>query len=307
MPPRLTGLIAAVHTPMNPDGSLNLDVVEQQAELLAADGVAGVFVGGTTGEAHSLTLAERLDLGRRWGEVGPRHDLSVVIHVGHNCQADARTLAEDAQRHGADAIAALAPNYFKPSDQSALIDFLAPVAAAASDLPFYFYDIPSMTDVQVSMPAFLAEAPRRISNLAGVKFTNTDLVSLQECLRIDDGHFDILFGCDEMLLAAWCLGVRGAVGSTYNFAAPLYLRMIEAFERGDLEAAQAEQFESVRLVRMLSSYGFMAAAKAVMGSLGVECGPVRPPLTPLTDPRTQEVRRAFAALKLRKSESGVLK
>ena len=122
----------------------------------------------------------------------------------------------------------------------------------------------------------------RIPTLAGVKYTNADLMGLQECLAVRGGHFDVVFGSDELLLAALALGVKGAVGSTYNYAAPLYRRIIRAFEAGDLAAARREQFHSVELVRVLLQFGGLRAGKAVMSLLGVDCGPVRSPLRTLT-------------------------
>src|SRR5438067_649712 len=82
----------------------------------------------------------------------------------------------------------------------------------------------------------------RIPNLAGLKFTNSDLATFQRLLRLRDGRFDVVWGFDEYLLAALALGAEGAVGSTYNFAAPLYHRIIAALAKGDLAAARAEQF-----------------------------------------------------------------
>ncbi len=301
---RLTGLIAAAHTPLSPDGSLNLRLVEKQAEHLAAAGVKGVFPGGSTGESPSLTVEERLTLAQRWAEVGKRCGLAVVVHVGHNCQADARVLAAQAQEVGADAIAALAPSYFKPATVDHLLDFLAPIAAAAPRLPFYFYDIPAMTAVSLPASELLERGTARIPNLTGLKFTNGDLLQLQECLRLRDGAFNVLFGYDEMLLAALALGVRGAVGSTYNFAAPLYLRILRAFEAGDWATARAAQYDSVRLVRLLSKFSFLPAAKAVMGFLGIDCGPVRPSLRTLSGSEKTSLREQlettglFAAMML---------
>ena len=68
-PAKLTGLIAAPHTPMTLAGEVNLPVIEKQAELLLSEGVSGVFIGGTTGECHSLSVDERLKLAERWSEV----------------------------------------------------------------------------------------------------------------------------------------------------------------------------------------------------------------------------------------------
>jgi N-acetylneuraminate lyase len=287
---KLSGLIAATHTPFQDDGQLNLDGVASQAEHLLGNRVKVVFVGGTTGESHSLTVDERLALARRWSEVVQGSDLRLVVHVGSNCLSDARTLAAQAQSLGAAAISAVAPSYFKPKDLEALVACCSEIAGAAPALPFYFYDIPSMTGVHISMPSFLDLASKRVPTLAGIKFTNTDLMSYQRCLHSQDGRFDIPWGVDEALLAALALGASGAVGSSYNFAAPLYHRIMAAFSNGDLAKARLEQFRSVQLDELLAGYGYMAAAKAVMGFLGVKVGPARLPTANLTAEQATQLR-----------------
>jgi len=276
-PFRITGLIAATHTPFHSDGALNLGAVEKQAAHLLAQGVTAAFIGGTTGESHSLTLGERQALAQRWHEVARGTELRVIVHVGSNCLADARDLAAKAQQLGAVAVSALAPSYFKPRNVAALVDCCGEIAAAAPELPFFYYDIPVLTGVSLSMPDFLAQARERIPNLAGLKFSNADLMMFQQCLRFDGGAFSIPWGCDEYLLAAVALGATGAVGSTYNFAAPIYHRVLKAFAAGDLAAARDQQFRSVQLVAALAPRGFMGAAKAVMKMLGIDVGPARLP------------------------------
>jgi N-acetylneuraminate lyase len=274
---KLTGLIAATHTPFHQDGSLNLTVVETQAAHLLKNGVKTVFIGGTTGESSSLALDERRALSQRWSEVARGTEMKVIVHVGSNCLADARVLAAQAQQLGATAISALAPSYFKPRSLDTLVACAADIAAAAPETPFYFYDIPVMTGVSFSMPDFLALAHERIPTLAGLKFTNPDLMSFQQCQRARGGAFDVPWGCDEYLLAALALGATNAVGSTYNFAAPVYRRLWRAFDAGDLATARDEQFRSVQLVAALAPLGFMGAAKATMKMLGVDVGPARLP------------------------------
>jgi N-acetylneuraminate lyase len=281
MPPCLTGLIPACHTPFQRDGRLDLPVVERQAALVRESGLRAVFVAGTTGEFSSLTVDERKALCERWvdaaGDV-----LRVAVHVGHDAQAEAIALAAHARQAGAAAIAATAPSFFKPATIHDLIEFCLPIAAEAEPLPFYYYHIPSLTGVHLPMAEFLHEARFRMPNLQGLKFSHDDLVDLQACVAADHGAFEILFGFDETLLAAVCLGVRGAVGCTYNFAAGHYQRMIRAFDAGDIAAARAAQRESAEMVKVLQAFGFMAAAKSVMRLIGVDCGPVRPPLANLT-------------------------
>jgi N-acetylneuraminate lyase len=274
---RITGLVAATHTPFQADGSLHLTGVQRQAEHLLANGIQFAFIGGTTGECHSLTLDERRQLCVRWMQVTRGTALNVVVHVGGNCLADAKTLAAQAQELGAVAIAAMAPSYFKPRTQELLIACCAEIAAAAPELPFYYYDIPHMTGVALPMGEFLEQAKTRVATLAGLKFTNNDLMQLQCCLRAAAGRLDVLFGFDEMLLPALALGVSGAVGSTYNFAAPLYHRVMKGFAAGDFAAARAAQLCSVALIEIVNRYGFMGATKAMMNMIGVEVGPARLP------------------------------
>jgi N-acetylneuraminate lyase len=292
----LHGLTAATHTPFDAGGALDLTAVEKQAQHLARVGVRSVFVGGTTGEYASLTLDERLALAKRWGEVVRGSALRLVVHVGGNCIADARALAAQAQEVGAVAISALSPSYFKPKSVETLVACCREIAAAAPALPFYFYDIPSMTGVQLPMPEFLAAASEQVPTLAGAKFTNSDLMAYQQCLRLQGGRFDLPWGTDEALLAALAVGGVGAVGSTYNFAAPLYHRLITAFSKGDLAAARTEQDHSVQLVALLARFGFMSAAKATMGFLGVEVGPARLPHDNLTDEQRARLKESLERL-----------
>lgn len=286
----LHGLVAATHTPFHPDGSLNLAVVEAQAAHLIRHRVGFAFIGGTTGESHSLTLAERLSLAQRWFDVTRGSPLRVVVHVGANCLADARSLAAQAQELGAVAISALAPSYFKPRSLDALLDCCADIAAAAPETPFYFYDIPGLTGVSFPMPEFLEQAMTRLPTLVGLKFTNPDLMAYLQCLQAHSGRWDVPWGTDECLLAALATGARGAVGSSYNFAAPLYHRILEAFARGDLVAARAAQFQSAQLISLLARYGYMPAAKATMAMLGVEVGPARLPHPRLAAEQTIALR-----------------
>lgn len=283
----LTGLIAAPYTPFRANGDLDPGQIARQAEHLAARGVSGAFVCGTTGEGLSLTTDERKAVAEAWVRAaGPA--MPVIVHVGHASQREAADLAAHAERAGAAGVASVAPFYHTARDTAGVVGFLADVAAAAPKTPFYFYDIPPVTHVRVPTAALMRQAAERVPTFAGVKYSHTDLVTLQQCLAVREGALEVLFGVDEMLLAAVALGVRGGVGSTYNFAAPLYNRMLAAAAAGDWPAARLLQRQSVELVRAIEEFGGLPANKAVMRLVGVDCGAVRPPLTPPT--ADQEVR-----------------
>ncbi|MDQ3814477.1 MAG: dihydrodipicolinate synthase family protein [Armatimonadota bacterium] len=286
---QLTGLIAAPFTPLQPDGSLNLDAIEKQAAAMSANGVAGVFICGSTGEGVSLTIAERRQVAERWKAVGG-DDLILIVHVGHECLTDARELAAHARQIGADAVAALGPRYFKPANVDDLVAFCAEIARAAPDLPFYYYHIPSMTGLSFGMYDFIVAARERIPNLAGFKFTHEDLLDFGRCRRSFGDDLNILFGRDEMLLGALALGARGAVGSTYNFAAPLARRLIAAYQKGDMAAAQREQARSQEMITVFRGYGGIVGMKAVMKMIGIDCGPVRLPLRNLAPEQCERLQ-----------------
>ena len=292
---RLTGLIAAPHTPFRPDGSLNHDAILRQAEHLVTHGVNGAFVCGTTGEGMSLTSDERRAVVAAWvTAAGGR--FVVIAHLGHTSVAEARELAEHAARHGVAAVAAVAPYFYKPASPTELARFLAAVAVGAPKLPFYLYDIPAMTGVALPTAEVMEACAATIPNFAGVKYSKIDLVTLQECLTLRGGEFDVLYGVDEQLLAAVVLGVKGAVGSTYNFAAPLYLRMLDAIAANDWPTARRLQRKSVELVRVMERFGGIAGGKAIMKVVGLDCGPVRSPLRPLTEADEANLRHHLAAV-----------
>jgi N-acetylneuraminate lyase len=288
--------VAAVFSPFHSDGTLAPEVVPLQAAFLAAQSVKTVFITGTTGECHSLTCGERLQLFDAWAHAAPPHGLTVIAHVGGNSLEDATRLAARAQALDFSATSALAPSYFKPATTDMLVEWCASIAAAAPELPFYYYDIPSLTGVSLPIDRFLVAAGGRIPNLAGVKFTNPDLVAYRRSLDVDGGRFDLPWGIDEALLGGLATGARGGVGSTYNFAARLYTGLREAFDRGDLAEARRRQSLSIAIVDAIAATGYMGTAKALLTRLGVPVGPARPPLDNPTAAQVDAVMKKWQAL-----------
>lgn len=274
--PRFRGLFAAAHTPFNRGGRLYSARIAEQHALLVESGVEGVFVCGTAGEGHSLTSAERRAVLDTWVGVTDG-TMPIIAHVGHSSIREAERLARHAAGAGATAIAAMSPAYYRPETLEDLVEFLAPIAAAAPELPFLYYDAPDFNGVCLPTDQVLQWGRLRIPNLAGVKFTSSDLLTFQRCLDLGD-DFDVLLGYEELLLPALAAGCRGAIGVSFNFAAPVYHRVMEAFHRGDLARARDEQRKAADLGALLREHGVVRASKAIMSLLGVECGDVRTPL-----------------------------
>lgn len=275
------GLMAAPFAPLDSKGKLALDIIPQYAQKLEKDGLTGMFVCGSNGEGMNMTSEERMLTAAAFKEAaGP--SLKVFVHVGHASISESQKLAEHAMKIGADAVSAVSAFYFKPKSAENLVDCLAEIALAAPVLPFYYYHIPHLTGVHIDMFKFLKLAEKKIPNLGGVKYTATTLHEYQQCLNYSKNKYDFLFGLDEMLLSALAVGARGMVGSTYNFAGPLYLGVMNSFTRGDLMDARKKMLYLVEMVSILLKFPAISAQKAVMKRLGLDLGPCRLPLTTLS-------------------------
>lgn len=294
-PLRLSGLVAATFTPMHEDGSLNFDAVPPRVEHLARWKVAGLYVVGSTGEGVSLSTDERCAAVEAFVQAAAGR-VPVLVQVGHNSVADACTMAAHAQRAGATAVSATPPSYFRPPTIDVLVQTMAAIAAAAPELPFYYYHIPTVTGVSFDMLEFLRAAADRIPTLVGIKFTSTALHELLACAEFRPSEFEILSGLDELLLPSLAVGVQGAVGSTYNFAAPLYHRIFTAFAQGDLPTARQWQARAVAMIRCVAGPFGLAGQKAAMKLIGQDCGPGRLPLVQLDAGQIEQMRQQLQSL-----------
>lgn len=282
---KIKGLIAATFAAYEKDGIINLAIIPAIVDKMIIDGLTGVFICGTNGEGPNLTIEERMLIAEAYVKAANKRIL-VLVHVGHSSIIECRKLASHAEKIGADAISSVAAFYFKPSSIKNLVSSMAEIASAAPNTPFYYYNIPTLTGVAMDMVEFLVQAENEIPTLAGIKYTASTLHEYQACLNYKDGKFDILFGFDEMLLPALAVGAMGAIGSTYTFAAPLYLKVMELFAEGKCEEAAAMQLNSVNMVRCLVKYPPIPAQRAIMKMEGFDLGNCRLPLVPLS--KTEE-------------------
>ncbi len=294
---KLQGLIAAPFTPMHPDGSVHLSLIPAYYEMLKANGITGAFICGSTGEGVSLTLNEKKSVAAAWADCTRKDpQFTVMPLVGGTCLSDSIELAIHARETGLDAVSFTAPFYFKPANVDMLAQCCQEVAAAVPDMPFYYYHIPVLTGVGFPMIDLLKAVDDRIPNFAGIKYTHEDFMDFQSCIHFREGKYDMLWGRDENMLPALSLGSKGAVGSTYNYAAPLYYDLIQAFEKGELQQAQLLQQKSIDMIRLLGKYGGIATGKAYMKLIGMDCGEFRLPVSNMTPASFELFKKEVAQL-----------
>ncbi|MBP6023880.1 dihydrodipicolinate synthase family protein [Ferruginibacter sp.] len=275
----LEGLIAAPFTPMHRDGSLNLDIIPSYCEMLKANGVTGAFICGSTGEGVSMSVTEKKAVAEAWATCTKGDaDFIVMPLLGGTCLTDCKELALHARKIGLNAVSFTSPFYFKPANVEMLAQCCAEVASIVPDMPFYYYHIPVLTGVGFPMFDLLKAIDGKVPNFAGIKYTHEDFMDFLSCIQFQDGKYDMLWGRDENMLPALSLGTKAAVGSTFNYAAPLYYNLIDAFHDGDLQKAQLLQQQSIDMIRLLGKYGGIATGKAYMKLIGLDCGEFRLPV-----------------------------
>ena len=288
---QLEGYLAAPFTPMHENGDVNLDLIPAYAAFLAQNGLDGAFICGSTGEGALLTREERMAVAEAWIHAAGEA-LKVVVHTGGTTLRDQQILAAHAEQIGAWGVGAMAPAFLSPTRHEELLAFCQAVAAAAPTLPFYYYHIPGLNGVSLSVPDLLHAVKDRIPNFAGVKFTSPDQSEFAKCLQVAGESYEMLWGQDEMFLEGLVLGNRAGIGGTYNHCFSLYRHMGKAHEKGQLELCRELQKQSHRFCAILNRYrGNMVAGKGVMKYLGLDCGPNRLPLQSLSEEEEALLRR----------------
>lgn len=294
-PLNFQGLVAATVTPMDARGDINLEPIPRVLDYLERTGVVGLYVLGSTGEGMMLTDDER----RAVAEEYLRHAkgrFKTVVQVGHNSLRVSGELAAHAESLGADAVSATPPGYFKPEDERGLVEAMREIVEAAPETPFYYYHIPSLSGVVIDPMRFTDIAMDRLPTFVGIKYSDgATLHNLPLLQRVAPG-LEFLSGSDEAYLQSIAQGYKAAVGSTYNYAAPIYHRVREAFEAGRFDEAREWQGRAMRMIETIFSTCGRAGLKAMMGMVGVDCGPSRRPIEPVGPEQVEALRSALAKM-----------
>ena len=296
---KFEGLIAAPFAPMDENGEVIYDQISVYYDFLAKNKVVGAFINGSTGEGVSLTQKEKMNTVEAWTACSKaKKTVKVISLVGGTSYKECIENAQHSAESGVDAIALLAPYYFKPAGARQLAEFCAKVAEAVPQTPVYFYHIPVLSGCYVNMYDFLQEAAPIIPNLAGIKYTHEDFMDFLSCINFRSGKYEMMWGRDENMLSALVLGCRSGVGSTFNYAAPLYNQMIAAFDNNDLLTARKLQQQSIDMIRLLGKYGGIATGKAYMRYLGFEFGKFRLPVKNMSDEKFEKFTADVRALNM---------
>ncbi len=287
------GIFPAIITPMTADDRLNEDAFRQVMEFNIQAGVHGFWVAGGTGESVFLDDAENC----RIAEIAADQNqgrIANIMHVGAPTTARSARLAEHAARAGVEAICCVPPFFYGQSDRGIVEHYR--VVAAAADLPFFVYNLPSATGVEIT-PDLMAMIQERVPQLAGLKHSAPYVPYVKTFAEMG---LSCLIGNSRLFLPALLIGATGCVDGPPNMAPELWVAIWRAYEAGDIPAAsKAQEKASTAAEALIVASKFHGAIKAVLSQrLGIDCGDPRLPGEPLTAEERAQLADKVVALGL---------
>ena len=279
-----TGACTALVTPFLGD-KVNYPMMERLLQRQMDAGIRAVVIGGTTGEASTLTDAEKLEMFRRAkGFVGER--CLIIAGTGSNNTSHSIYLSQAAEAMGVDALLVVTPYYNKATPEGLVCHYEA--IAKAVHIPVIAYNVPSRTGVDIPVNVYPKLA--QISNLAGVKEASTDISKISR-IRAICPDFPIWSGNDDQAAAVMALGGSGVISVLSNVLPLETQAMAEAALDGDFDTAADLQIGLLPLIDVLFCEVNPIPVKAAMQLIGYDCGPCRLPLTPMGQQNLERLRK----------------
>lgn len=292
------GIFPAFYACYDENGNISAERSKTLVEFLIEKGVAGLYVGGSSGECIYLSVEERKQTLEAVMEVA-KGRITIIAHVACNNTKDSCELARHAESLGVDAIAAIPPIYFHLPEK-AIAKYWNDISAAAPNTDFVIYNIPQLAGVALTLP--LLDEMLKNPRVIGVKNSSMPIQDIQMFKREGrkSGREIVVFnGPDEQFVGGRLIGADGGIGGTYAVMPELFVKMNELLAKGDIETARKVQDAADEVIyTMCSAKGNMyAVAKAVLNKrAGLELGGVRAPLLNLEEGDEAVVEKTVALI-----------
>jgi 4-hydroxy-tetrahydrodipicolinate synthase len=285
------GVLAAVLTPMDEDLNPDHQAFAAHCHRLLAAGCHGLSVFGTTGEANSLSVNERLDALDALVESGVPAE-RLLPGTGSCALTDTVHLSRAALEAGAVGVLVLPPFYYKGVGDDGLFRFFAEVVERVGDdrLRVYLYHIPQMTGVDLGLPLISRLIEAYPSVVVGTKDSSGDRGRIMTlCRELPD--FSVLAGTETLLLETLRSGGEGCISATVNVTSRLARRVHDAHTAGKADEAVALQERLTHLRASIEAYPVIPALKQLMAGLTSDKQwlNIRPPLSSLDEKRTRDL------------------
>jgi N-acetylneuraminate lyase len=280
------GIYPAMLTPFNSDSILDLRAMEKLVGHLYENGVDGLFVGGNMGEWFSQTIEERKSVAEHAVELSKGRG-KVILHVGSSRFEDAIELAQYAAEIGADAIGSLPPYYARLSEKD-IVQYYTKLSQSTS-LPVFLYYHPALTGYQIGAATF--EMLENVSNIAGLKFTDYDLLTLFNLINFSNKRLNIMNGHDQVLSSSLAIGATGGIGSFYNVVPSAFVSVYQLLKEGNVDEANKLQQEINRFIQVVKKFPLIPAFKFILQLNDIISENYRVSIAPLSQSDKNQLER----------------
>lgn len=284
-----TGAGVAIVTPFNKDESINYDKLDELIDYHCSHGTDSIIICGTTGESATMTEEEHIEcvkftIDRAKGRI------PVIAGTGSNCTRTAIDMSKEAADYGADGLLLVTP-YYNKATQAGLIAHYTAVAKEAK-APIIMYSVASRTGCNIE-PATAAALVKDVDNIVGIKEASGNISQVAKIMEMTDGKVDLYSGNDDQIVPLLALGGIGVISVLSNVAPQETHDICEKFFKGDIAGSRNLQLRALPLVEQLFCEVNPIPVKRAMSLMGMDCGPLRMPLTQISAEHEKALSKAM--------------
>lgn len=284
-----TGAGVAIVTPFNEDESINYDKLDQLIDYHCNNGTDSIIICGTTGESATMSEKEHMEC-VKFAIERTKGRLPIIAGTGSNCTRTAIDMSKEAASYGADGLLVVTP-YYNKATQEGLVGHYTAVAKEAK-APIIMYSVASRTGCNIE-PATAARLIKEVDNIVGVKEASGNISQVAKIMHLTDGKADLYSGNDDQIVPILSLGGKGVISVLSNVAPQETHDICAKFFEGDVKGSLELQLKAIPLIEQLFCEVNPIPVKKAMKLMGMDCGPLRMPLTELTPQHEESLAKAM--------------
>lgn len=284
-----TGAGVAIVTPFNEDESINYDKLDQLIDYHCNNGTDSIIICGTTGESATMSEKEHMEC-VKFAIERTKGRLPIIAGTGSNCTRTAIDMSKEAASYGADGLLVVTP-YYNKATQEGLVGHYTAVAKEAK-APIIMYSVASRTGCNIE-PATAARLIKEVDNIVGIKEASGNISQVAKIMHLTDGKADLYSGNDDQIVPILSLGGKGVISVLSNVAPQETHDICSKFFEGDVKGSLELQLKAIPLIEQLFCEVNPIPVKKAMKLMGMDCGPLRMPLTELTPQHEESLAKAM--------------
>lgn len=284
-----TGAGVAIVTPFNEDESINYDKLDQLIDYHCNNGTDSIIICGTTGESATMSEKEHMEC-VKFAIERTKGRLPIMAGTGSNCTRTAIDMSKEAASYGADGLLVVTP-YYNKATQEGLVGHYTAVAKEAK-APIIMYSVASRTGCNIE-PATAARLIKEVDNIVGIKEASGNISQVAKIMHLTDGKADLYSGNDDQIVPILSLGGKGVISVLSNVAPQETHDICAKFFEGDVKGSLELQLKAIPLIEQLFCEVNPIPVKKAMKLMGMDCGPLRMPLTELTPQHEESLAKAM--------------